>query len=315
MTVKTDQSNSMLSGHLAMLLATIMWGALSPIAKGLMEQGVVEGLGLSVIRIGGGAALFLLISFLPRTITKDCKVSKKDYLPLFLASLIMITLNQGLFIIGIEFTSPIDTTVMCTLTPVFTLLFAAIFIGQPLTFLKVVGIVIGLIGALIMAFSTESDEIASNPLLGNTLCILAQACAAIYYVFFLKIISKYPPFTIMKWMFLFSAITYIPCMIPFMGEIRWGLMDSSSVLSLLYIVLFPTFLAYLIIPFAQKQLKPTVISSYAYLQPVVAAVLATAMGLALFGWNRIFATILIFAGVYLVSFSMSRVSTRKLRTV
>ena len=279
---------------------------MSPIAKGVLEQDVVDGIGLSIIRIGGGAFLFLLFSFLPARITGDCKVDRKDYLRLFLASIIMISLNQGLFIIGIQYTSPVDTSVMCTLTPVFTLLLAAIFIGNPLTPLKVLGVVLGLTGALLMAFSNEENEIATNPMLGNFLCILAQICAAVYYVFFLKIINKYPPFTIMKWMFLFSAITYIPLMLFFADSIEYTNLDNISILSLGYIIVFPTFLAYLLIPFSQKILKPTVISSYAYLQPVVSAFLSFAMGLALFGWNRIFATILIFVGVYLVSFSMSR---------
>ena len=295
-----------MGGHLAMLLATIMWGALSPIAKGVLEQGVIDGLALSVIRIGGGTIVFLLCALLPKSITGDVPVERKDYITLFLASLIMISANQGLFIIGIEYTSPVDTSVMCTLTPVFTLIFAAIFIGQPLTFLKVLGILLGLSGALIMAFSNESNEIATNPLLGNTLCILAQVCAALYYVFFLKLVNKYPAYTVMKWMFLFSALTYIPCMIPFLDPIQWSEVDNMSILYLLYIILFPTFLAYLLIPFSQRLLKPTVVSSYAYLQPVVSAGLASIMGLALFGWNRIFATLMIFAGVYLVSFSMSR---------
>ena len=287
-----------------MLLATVMWGAMSPIAKGVLEQGVLDGLALSVVRIGGGTVLFLLFALLPRKITGDTKVERKDFLSLFLASVIMISANQGLFIIGIQYTSPIDTSVMCTLTPVFTLILAAIFIGQPLTPLKVSGVVLGLTGALLMAFSNESNEIATNPLLGNTLGMLAQICAAVYYVFFLKLINKYPAFTIMKWMFLFSSLTYIPCMLPFIGSIQWSALEHSSFLSLAYIILFPTFLAYLIIPYSQRVLKPTVISTYAYLQPVVSSLLAAVMGLALFGWNRIFATSLIFIGVYMVSYAM-----------
>ena len=289
-----------------MLMATVMWGAMAPIAKGVLEQGVFDGMTLSVFRIGGGTLLFLLFSLLPASITGDCKVKPRDYIVLFIASVVMISANQGLFILGIEYTSPVDTSVMCTLTPVFTLLLAAIFIGQPLTSLKVAGIVIGLTGALIMAFSNEGTEIAKNPLLGNTLCMLAQICAAVYYVFFLKLINKYPPFTIMKWMFLFSSLTYIPCMLPFIGEIKWSGFEGTTLISLAYIIIFPTFLAYLIIPYAQRLLKPTVISSYAYLQPVVSAILSSIMGLALFGWNRIIATALIFLGVYMVSFSMNR---------
>lgn len=294
------------AGHLSMLLATVMWGAMAPIAKGVLEEGVLNGLALSIIRIGGGTLLFLLFSLLPKSITGDCRVKAKDYIHLFIASVVMISANQGLFIIGIGYTSPVDTSVMCTLTPVFTLLLAAIFISQPLTPLKVTGIIIGLTGALIMAFSNQSDEIASNPMLGNTLCMLAQICAAVYYVFFLKLINKYPPFTIMKWMFLFSSLTYIPSMMPFIGHIDWTQLSNTSLISLAYIIIFPTFLAYLVIPFAQRLLKPTVVSTYAYLQPVVSALLSSLMGLALFGWNRVFATALIFMGVYLVSFSMHK---------
>ena len=294
------------SGHLLMVLATVMWGVLSPIAKEVLEHQIMSGLALSVVRIGGGTVLFLAFSLLPKSVTGDCKVERRDYIKLFVASLLMITLNQGLFIIGIQYTSPVDTSVMCTMTPVFTLLLAAMFIGQRLTFLKVTGILLGLSGALIMALNTDTDEIAPNPLLGNILCILAQLCAAAYYVFFLKIINKYPAFTIMKWLFLFSALTYIPAVMPFTGEVVWSGIDTTTLLLLGYIVIFPTFIAYLIIPYAQRMLKPTVISAYAYLQPVVSTALASVMGLAIFGWTRIFATILIFMGVYLVSFSVSR---------
>lgn len=299
------------AGHLSMLLATIMWGAMAPIAKGVLEEGVIDGLGLSIFRIGGGTLLFLLFSLLPKRFTGDCRVEVKDYFKLFIASVVMISANQGLFIIGIGYTSPVDTSVMCTLTPVFTLLLATIFIGQPLTSLKVAGIVLGLTGALIMAFSNEGTAIATNPMLGNTLCMLAQICAALYYVFFLKLINKYPPFTIMKWMFLFSSLSYIPLMSPFIGEISWSGFNTSVLLSLGYIIFSPTFLAYLIIPFAQRLLKPTVVASYAYLQPVVSAILSTAMGLAIFGWNRVIATLLIFIGVYLVSFSMQKFTKKQ----
>lgn len=293
-------NKSVLPGHFAMLAATIMWGAMAPIAKGILQEGNIGGVALSALRIGGGALLFLIASLLPRKLTGDRFVERKDLLKLFLASVVMISFNQGLFIIGIEYTSPVDTAVMCTLTPVFTLILAAFFIGQLMTPLKVLGVVLGLSGALMMAFSEGGTSVASNPLLGDTLCIIAQVCAAIYYVFFLDIINKYPPFTIMKWMFFFSFITYVPCVSSSLIGIDWAF-SSKTILSLAYIIVFPTFIAYLIIPFSQRLLKPTVISMYAYFQPVVASVLAAIMGLAIFGWDRILATILIFIGVAMVS--------------
>lgn len=295
-------------GHLAMLLATIMWGAMNPIAKAVLQEGIIGGIALSAIRIAGGAILFLLAALLPRKITGDVKVERKDLRTLFIASLLMISCNQGMFIIGIEYTSPVDTSVMCTMTPVFTLIFAALFIGQRLTVMKVTGVVIGLVGALLMALCEGEETVASNPLLGDMLCIGAQICAALYYVFFLKIINRYPPFTIMKWMFFFSLITYIPCTSIFLVDTQWDAVSSSSLLSLCYIIVFPTFIAYLIIPFSQRLLKPTVISMYAYFQPVISALIASAMGLMLFGTDRIISTILIFTGVFLVSLNARRTS-------
>lgn len=309
MVAKSVNHNKTLPAHLAMLLATTLWGAMSPIAKGVLEEGEIGGIALSAIRITGGALLFALAAFLPKRLTGDQKVEFKDLKPLFIASVLMISLNQGLFIIGIEFTTPIDTTVMCTLTPVFTLIFAAMFIGMPMTPLKTLGVVLGLAGALIMAFTESSSSIAINPLLGDLLCMLAQICAALYYVFFLGIINKYPPFTIMKWMFLFSAFTYVPCTLPWLNDVNWNVLQGLTWWSLAYIIIFPTFIAYLIIPFSQKLLKPTVISMYAYFQPVVAAILATIMGLAAFGWTRISATVLIFIGVFLVSVATKNVNS------
>lgn len=308
-----QDSRRYFSGHLGMLAATIMWGILSPITKGVLEGGVISGLALSAIRIGGGTILFMLASMLPSSITGDCRVDRRDLWQLFVASIIMISLNQGLFIIAIQFTTPIDTSVMTTMTPVFTLLLAAIFIRQPLTPLKILGVLMGLGGALMIAFSQTDSGIASNPILGDFLCIMAQICAAVYYIFFLKLINKYPPFTIMKWMFLFSFLTYVPCMIPFLAEVDWSALDSIDYWSLAYIIVFPTFLAYLIIPFAQRILKPTVISMYAYLQPVVSSILSTIMGLAVFGWSRIIGTLLIFTGVFLVSFAVRKVSNNTVR--
>ena len=293
-------------GHVAMLFATMFWGAMSPVAKGILENGIVEGIALSAIRIGGGALLFLTAAFLPRKWTGDTSVDKKDLWTLFIASVLMISLNQGLFIIGIGYTSPIDTSVMCTLTPVFTLILAALFINMPMTPIKIIGVILGLGGALIMAVTDTGSEIASNPLLGDTLCMLAQICAALYYVFFLRIIDRYPPFTIMKWMFLFSALSYIPATLPWLSDVAWSSIDLPSWWSLAYIILFPTFIAYLIIPFSQKLLKPTVISMYAYFQPVFAALIAAIMGLAAFGWIKIGATLLIFTGVFLVSLATAR---------
>ncbi|MDE6503748.1 MAG: DMT family transporter, partial [Muribaculaceae bacterium] len=137
-------------GHMAMFFANILWGAMSPVAKSVMQEGVITGVTLSALRIFGGTLLFLIAAILPSRVTGDVPLDRRDILKVFLASVIMISANQGLYILGISYTTPVDTAVMSTTTPVFTLVLAAIFIGMPMTPLKVFGVVLGIAGALIL---------------------------------------------------------------------------------------------------------------------------------------------------------------------
>lgn len=307
---KINPSSGRTLGHVAMLLAAVFWGAMSPIAKHLMLSGTVTPMALSAIRIAGGAIVFWLAGmFLPRKVTGDGRLAKSDIAIILLMSVLIISANQGLYIIGIGFTTPFEATVMTTLTPVFTMLLAAIFIAMPMTVLKVAGVALGLGGALLLAFASRdgsSATMASNPMLGNLMCMGAQICAAVYFTMFSRIISRYHPFTLMKWLFLFGALTWTPFAWSDLMEINLTMIDGRSLMSLAYIVLFPTFLAYLFMLYAQQRLKPTTVSMYSYIQPLTAATLASIMGLAAFGWSNILATVMIFSGVAMVAFSRGK---------
>lgn len=294
-------------GHLAMLAANMVWGAMSPICKGVLESGAISGTALSAVRILGGTLLFLVTGlFLPRSIKGEERVARGDLAKMFVASILMISANQALYIIGIGYTTPIDSAVMSTLTPVFTMLLAAIFIAMPLSWMKTGGVALGLGGALIMVLiGGGRGAVATNPALGDTLCLLAQMCAALYYVLFAGFSRRYTPFTMMKWMFIFSSLSYVPCTLPWLLATDWGAISLTSWLSIAYIVVFATFIGYLLIPFSQRLLKPTVVSMYTYFQPTTAALLAAVMGFAQFGVVKIVATLMIFAGVWFVTRSPS----------
>lgn len=307
---KIKPSSGRLLGHAAMLLAAVFWGAMSPIAKHLMLSGAVSPMALSAIRIAGGAIVFWLAGLLlPSKVTGDGRIARSDFATILLMSLLIISANQGLYIIGIGFTTPFEATVMTTMTPVFTMLLAAIFIAMPMTWLKVTGVALGLGGALLLAFASRdgsSAAMASNPMLGNLMCMGAQICAAVYFTMFRGIIGRYHPFTLMKWLFLFGALTWTPFAWSDLIAVDPGMIDTRSLLSLAYIILFPTFFAYLFMIYAQQRLKPTTVSMYSYIQPLTAAALASIMGLAVFGWTNILATIMIFSGVAMVAFSRGR---------
>jgi len=298
-----DRNNKVWMGHAAMLGANMIWGAMSPITKSVLETGDVNGLTLSAIRIVGATLIFLIIGpFLPAALAPKEKIAKCDRMKIFVASVLMITLNQGLYIIGISFTTPIDSAVMSTLTPVFTMVCAAIFLKFPITWMKATGVALGLIGALMMVVGGGAgNSVATNPALGDSMCLVAQLCAALYYVLFRDLIERYSPFTLMKWMFVCSSMTFGLVMLPEVVSIDFSAFDMGVWMSIAYIIIFATFISYLLIPFSQRLLKPTAVSMYTYFQPVTSGVLAAAMGLAVFGPLKVFATVMIFAGVFAVT--------------
>lgn len=298
-----EMNNGRWKGHVAMLGANMVWGAMSPISKNVLESGLVDGLSLSAIRIVGATLLMILAGMLlPSSVAPRESIAKADRKKIIVASFLMITINQGLYILGISYTSPIDSAVMSTLTPVFTMVCAAIFINMPITWMKALGVGLGLGGALMMVLGgTEASQTAVNPMLGDVMCLIAQLCAALYYVLFKDIINRYSPFTLMKWMFIASSCTFGLAMLPSLLSVNYSSFTGEMWWSIAYIIVFATFLGYLLIPFSQRLLKPTVVSMYTYFQPTTAASLATIMGLAAFGWIKIAATILIFAGVWFVT--------------
>ncbi|MDD6025033.1 MAG: DMT family transporter [bacterium] len=292
-----------LQGHLALLVANVSWGLMAPFLKDLLNEGVITPMALSGYRIIGGALLFWLVSVFVPGSGKAEKVERRDILPLIMASLLVIGLNQVLIILGMSYASPVDAAVVCSLTPIFTLVFGALLMGLRFIWLKAVGVAVGLGGALMFVFAGEADSSinVSNPLLGNTLCLLAQVCGALYLVCFGKLISKYSILTLMKWMFLISAIGILPLTIGDMLSVEWAKLSLSGYFDFAFILLFGTCLAYMLIPVAQRRVDPTVIAMYNYLQPIVAVVFSVLAGLAVLTGMNMLATLLVFAGVWLVN--------------
>lgn len=309
-TEKIDRQPRALPGHIAMLSAAIIWGIMIPLVKDVLLTGAISGLALSATRVGGAAAIFWLTSWLlPRRLTGDRPLDRHDLPKLFVASIFIVSLNQALFIVGIGLTTPIESAVMATTTPVFTLIFSAIFIAMPLSWMKVTGVILGLGGALWLTLSsaaTGGDIVAPAPLTGDLMCLIAQISAAIYFVGFRGLIARYGAFTMMKWLFLISSVTYVPFIIPQFIAGNWGALSTGNWLSIIYIVIFGSFISYILMPVAQMHLKPTTVSMYNYVQPVVAAALAAVLGTATFGPAKIGAALLIFLGVGLVARSPGR---------
>ena len=297
-------SNQKYEGHLALLVANVSWGLMAPFLKDLLNGGIITPMALSGYRIIGGALLFWLIGMFVKPDKNECNsIERRDIAPLIIASLLVIGLNQVLIIVGMSLTSPVDASVVCSLTPIFTLIFGAILMGIAFTWSKALGVTIGLAGALIFVFTGQADAetCVTNPVLGDVACLMAQVFGALYLVCFTKLISKYSLITLMKWMFLISGIAVLPFSLPDMLAVDWSQVILMEYIDLTFIILFGTCLAYMLIPVAQRRVEPTVIAMYNYLQPVVAVVFSVIAGLATFSITNAIATAMVFVGVWIVN--------------
>ena len=295
-----------LKGHSAMFTANFLWGIMSPISKSIFLTGVISAFSLTNMRMMGAAAFFWIASlFMPRE-----SVTKRDLLLLFAASLFGITLNQGFFVVGLSYTTPIDASVVASLTPIITMILAAFIQKEPMTGKKVIGVFMGLTGALILildgAGSASGGSLSGGRVMGDLFCLIAEVSFAIYYVAFKGLISRYTPVTLMKWMFLFATI----CCLPFGWSDLWRVpyadLGASVYLDLFFVVFGATFLSYMLVSVGQKRLRPTILSMYNYLQPIMASLLAIWWGMDSFDLKKGFAILLVFLGVYVVTTSKSR---------
>ncbi len=298
-------------GHLAMLTASIAWGLMAPISKAAMNSDAVSAMLVADIRIFGAAILFWIFSLF----TKNEKVADKaDYVKFFFAGLFAIILNQCVYVTGVSMTSPVDASIITTTLPIVTMIFAAIFIKEPITGRKAGGVLLGACGALLLLFgnrllpgaSVSAASGHSSSLTGDLLCFLAQCSYAIYLVIFRDLIKKYSPVTLMKWMFTFASVIMIPVSGRSLALTGWSSISMTEYAELAYVLVFGTFLCYLIVPVGQKYLRPTLVAMYNYVQPVVAAVAAIIWGMDSFNILKVVAVVLIFSGVLLVNRSKAR---------
>jgi drug/metabolite transporter (DMT)-like permease len=231
-------------------------------------------------------------------------------LKIFFASMFALTFNQGMYIFGLSMTSPIDASIVTTTLPIITMIVAAIYLKEPITNKKVLGIFVGAMGALILICSGTATA-GTGSLYGDLLCMVAQLSFSIYLTAFKGLTQKYSVITLNKWMFIYASMCYIPLSYNDIAAIEWSTVSTSTILQVLYIALCGSFLAYIFIMTAQKLLRPTVVSMYNYMQPIVASIAAVLMGVGTFGWQKGIAIALVFTGVYIVTQSKSREQLEK----
>lgn len=286
-----------------MLGVGVIFGLLSPVSKALLDSGLISPAGLMMTRTAGAAAAFWIASLFVRREP----IALRDRLSLFFAALLGIVLNQGSFILGVSMTSPIDASVVTTTAPIFAMIIAALYLREPITGMKIAGVAIGAVGALMLILSSPAAASSgSGSIGGDLLCMFAQLSYATYFVVFKGLIGRYGPVTLMKWMFLFATLCWLPFGAEDFVSTRWQAFGWRNFAEVGFIVLGATFLTYLLLPVGQKNLRPTVGCMYNYLQPLVASLVAVLAGMDRFTTIKAAAVVLVFAGVYAVTRSKSK---------
>lgn len=282
---------------LAAIAATTIYALNHTIAKGVMPT-YVKPFGFIMLRVTGAAILFWIISiFGPKE-----KIEKKDWWRILICAIFGMVLNMLAFFKGLSLSTPINSSVLVTITPIIVVILSAILIKEKITFNKATGIIIGFIGALaLILFGAEIRQDAPNIPLGNALLVVNSSCYGAYLILVKKLSEKYHPFTFMKWIFTIAVVINFPITYSEVIQIQWSELPIDIIGAIAYVVIGTTFSTYLLNIFALKQLKASTIGSFTYVQPVIGILFALIIGIDQLTVLKIIAGALILFGVYLAS--------------
>lgn len=294
--------NIPLQSHLSMLMAEVFWGLMAPLGKDAMTHGF-DGISMVSMRVMGGAILFWLTALF----TKKEKVPLRDKLLFTGAAVFGLACNQCLYTIGLSFTSPVNSSIVTTSMPIFAMVLAFLILKEPITFQKALGVFVGFCGAVILVLTSAaavSDKVGD--ICGDLMCIGAQLSFALYLSLFNKLIKRYSVFTVNKWMFLWATLLIWPFSFTHVAAIQWCEVSLKSWWEAGFVVFFGTYLSYILTMVGQHYLRPTVVSIYNYVQPIVAVSVSIATGIGIFTWLQGLAVLLVFTGVWFVIKSKSK---------
>jgi drug/metabolite transporter (DMT)-like permease len=286
------------SGHAAIILANVIFGLGVPVTKFLLDEWVTPMTYMASRCIGATIIFWVISLFLPKE-----KVEKRDLLVIMAGGLLGFVISQTLTAWSLQFTTPVYFSLIATLTPIATMLMAALFLSEKITTEKSLGVILAIAGAALMVFVGWQAGAGSNDLLGIILAILSVLTWVVYLLITRKVSQKYTAVTQMKWIFLVSTIAVLPFSwheFPqtalYGGQFGW-----DGAIAMLFIVVFATVLGYFLIPYAMQYLKATTVSIYTNIQPVVASLVAIAIGQDILTWDKPVAAILVLLGAWLVT--------------
>ena len=290
-------------GHLACFIAYAIFGINIIVCKDLTSSRLISPIALFCLRSLGAGSLFWIIScFLPKE-----KVEKKDYVKIMMASLLGFFLTQMTFLIAIPDITPMDCSIVSSLSPIYTMFIAAFALKEPITFRKIGGVAISFIGVIYLILNTVTGQgsTVQTSWVGILLMIANSLCFSLYLGLFKPVITKYSVITFMKWIFLFAAAFSLPLAAHELITFDYSLLSGTYLSELAFLIVCSTFITYFLIPLGQKRIRPTLVSMYSYVQPIIAIVISIWVGMDTLSWQKIVAAAMVFGGVVLVNYSRS----------
>jgi drug/metabolite transporter (DMT)-like permease len=287
--------NNLQKAHSALIVAGLLFGANYWVAKSTMPAFSPYEI-VSFRIIIAALVLWLLGLFFP----DKQKMSKKDLLRVFAAGSLGITLNQLLFFMGLEHSSPVETSILHTLSPLLVAAFAAWLLKESVTLRKIAGIIAGLTGAVIIVTSGKSLDFSNLHFTGNLLILSNIAAYSMYLILIKPVMAKHSPLQVTRYAFYAGLLTYAPFAAYHMHDASFSHVLPLEWLSLAYVVIGTTIITYMLTNFAMQKLPATVIGFYIYLQPFIATVIGYISGKEQLTYSGIIASVFLFTGVWLV---------------
>ncbi|MBQ2538548.1 MAG: DMT family transporter [Bacteroidales bacterium] len=292
-----------LIGHMACFGAYAIFGLNIIFCKDIANHGELSPVVLFTYRALCAGALFWLLSLF----TKKERVPWKDLLGMLGASVIGLVMPQLTFLYAIAMTAPIDLSVVNSITPIMTMFVAAIFLKEPITWQKAGGVALSFVGVVwLILQSNHTGGVAHSSPTGIALVVLNALCFALYLGICRPIIQRYHVVTLMKWMFLFALVIILPFSFKGVVGLDYAAIPGKVWWEVAYLIFFATFVAYFLIPIGQQRIRPTLVSMYNYLQPIIACVVGVWLGMDRLTWMKVLAAVLVFVGVAVVNRSRAR---------
>ena len=285
-----------IKAHIALFIANLIYAANYTIAKEAMPAYILP-FGFILLRVSGACILFWTVhAFMPKE-----KVKPRDLFRLAICAAFGVAINQLLFFKGLSITTPINAAIIMTINPVMVLLFAAIIIKDTINFRKTIGIITGLLGAVILITNSGEFSFSNQTSIGDGLVFINATSYGLYLVLVKPLMNKYSAFTIIKWVFLFGFIYVLPFGLEETMLVNWDNLPFNIICAIGFVVVFTTFFAYLLNILALKELSPSIVSYYIYLQPILASLIALSFEKDVMTFEKVIAALFIFLGVFLIS--------------